>query len=111
MHLHNATLGKENLVFVDEAHFHLDCDEGYGWTIKGKRAWISSNSPGLKKVSFYGVYFYNQANVQIFPFLTANGDNTVDVLKKIRANFDNSSDSFFSPLCRNNKARNNQEKI
>ncbi len=86
-HLHNATLGKENLVFVDEAHFHLDSDEGYGWTIKGERAWVSSNSPGLKKVSFYGMYFYNQAKVQILPFLTANSDNTVDVLKKIRANF------------------------
>jgi len=87
-HLHNATLSKENLVFIDEAHFHLDCDEGYGWTIKGERAWVSSNSPGLKKISFFGVYFYNQAKVQILPFLTANGANTIEVLKKIRANFD-----------------------
>lgn len=88
VHLHNATLSKENLVFIDEAHFHLDCDEGYGWTIKGERAWVSSNSPGLKKISFFGVYFYNQAKVQILPFLTANGANTIEVLKKIRTNFD-----------------------
>jgi hypothetical protein len=86
-HLKNATLGKENLVFVDEAHFHLDCDEGYGWTIKGERAWISSDSQGRKKISFYGVYLYNQGKVQIHPFLAANGDNTIDVLKKIRSHF------------------------
>jgi hypothetical protein len=48
------------MVYVDEAHIHLDTDEGYGWTVKGKRAWISSSSPGLAKVSFYGIYFYNQ---------------------------------------------------
>ena len=83
----NATAGKENLVFIDEAHPHLDCDEGYGWTVKGKRAWVSSDSPGLKKVSFYGLYFYNQARVQMEPFLAANGDNTIEVLKKIRAAF------------------------
>lgn len=88
VHLQEAMLGKENLVFVDEAHFHLDCTEGYGWTVKGQRAWISSHSPGLKKLSFFGVYFYNQAKVMILPYLTANGDNTIEVMKKIRANFD-----------------------
>lgn len=33
-----ATQGKEQLVYVDEAHIHLDTDEGYGWTKKGERA-------------------------------------------------------------------------
>lgn len=85
--LASATEGKEQIVYVDEAHIHLDTDEGYGWTVKGQRAWISSSSPGLAKVSFYGVYFYNQGKVQIFPFERANGDNTLIVLQKIKDNF------------------------
>jgi hypothetical protein len=82
-----ATLGKEQLVYVDEAHIHLDTDEGYGWTVKGKRAWISSSSPGRAKVSFYGMYFYNQGAVQILPFERADGDNTMIVLQKIKEHF------------------------
>jgi transposase len=69
---------------LDEAHIHLDTDEGYGWTIKGQRAWISSSSPGLAKVSFYGIYFYNQGKVKIMPFDKANSDNTLLVMKAIR---------------------------
>ncbi|NER85424.1 MAG: hypothetical protein F6K42_39230 [Leptolyngbya sp. SIO1D8] len=49
------------LVYIDEAHVHLDTDEGYGWSIRGERFWVSSSSPGLAKVSFYGVYLYNLA--------------------------------------------------
>jgi transposase len=84
-HLAAVTQGKEQLVYVDEAHIHLDTDEGYGWSIKGERAWISSSSPGLAKVSFYGVYFYNQGNVNIYPVAKGDSDNTVEILKKIRA--------------------------
>ena len=43
------------VVYLDEAHVHLDTDEGYGWSICGERFWVSSSSPGLAKVSFYGV--------------------------------------------------------
>jgi aromatic ring-opening dioxygenase LigB subunit len=25
------------LIYIDEAHIHLDTDEGYGWSIKGER--------------------------------------------------------------------------
>jgi transposase len=85
--LKQATEGERLVIYIDEAHIHLDTDEGYGWTVKGKRAWISSTSPGLAKVSFYGVYLYNLGQVRLFPYLQANGDNTVDVLKKIRNEF------------------------
>ncbi|MGI2909308.1 winged helix-turn-helix domain-containing protein [Tolypothrix sp. VBCCA 56010] len=71
------------LIYIDEAHIHLDTDEGYGWSIKGERFWVSSSSPGRTKVSFYGVYIYNLGEVRIFPWDTANGLNTIDVLKKI----------------------------
>ena len=82
-----ATLGKEQVAYIDEAHIHLDTDEGYGWTKKGVRAWISSSSPGLAKVSFYGVYYYNEGRVQILPFERADSDNTLAVLKKIKEHF------------------------
>ena len=85
--LKEATDAKTLVIYMDEAHIHLDTDEGYGWSISGERAWIGSSSPGLKKVSFYGVYLYNKGEARIFPYLSANGENTVDVFKKIRAEF------------------------
>jgi hypothetical protein len=75
------------LIFIDEAHIHLDTDEGYGWTVKGERAWVSSCSPGLRKVSFYGVYIYNLGQVRIFPYEKAEKFNTIDVLKHLRTEF------------------------
>ena len=75
------------LMFMDEAHIHLDTDEGYGWSVKGERSWVSSCSPGLAKVSFYGVYIHNLGQVRIFPYDTANGLNTIGVLTQIRADF------------------------
>lgn len=75
------------LVFIDEAHIHLDTDEGFGWSVKGERFWVSSCSPGLAKVSFYGVYIYNLGQVMLFPYEVANGLSAIDVLKRIRAEF------------------------
>lgn len=75
------------LIFIDEAHIHLDSDEGYGWSVKGERFWVSSNSPGKAKVSFYGVYVYNYAKVKIFPYSKADQFNTIDVLKHLRTEF------------------------
>ena len=71
------------LVFMDEAHIHLDTDEGFGWSVKGERFWVSSCSPGLAKVSFYGVYLYNLGQVRLFPSDVANGLNTIEVLSRI----------------------------
>lgn len=81
--MHDETL----VIYMDEAHIHLDTDEGYGWTVRGKRAWVSSSSPGRKKVSFYGAYLYNRGETRIYPYLCADGANTIDVLKKLRAEF------------------------
>lgn len=75
------------LIYIDEAHIHLDTDEGYGWSIKGERFWVSSSSPGRTKVSFYGVYIYNLGEVRIFPYDTANGLNTIDVLNTLKTEF------------------------
>lgn len=80
---HNRCL----LVYIDEAHLHLDTDEGYGWSIKGDRFWVSSSSPGLAKVSFYGLYLFNVGQVRIFPYDCANQLHTVDVLESLRAEF------------------------
>ena len=81
-------LHKEDLlIYIDEAHIHLDTDEGYGWSVKGQRFWVNSSSPGLRKVSFYGVYIYNLGQVRIFPYDKAEKFNTIDVLTKLRAEF------------------------
>lgn len=85
--LHNALQHGQMLIYIDEAHIHLDTDEGYGWSIKGERFWVSSSSPGRSKVSFYGVYIYNLGEVRIFPYDTANGLNTIDVLNTLKAEF------------------------
>ena len=77
------------LIYIDEAHIHLDTDEGYGWSVQGERFWVSSSSPGRTKVSFYGVYVYNQATSRIFPYEKAEKINTIDVLKKLRVEFPN----------------------
>ena len=78
---------KRLLLYIDQAHIHLDTNLCYGWSIQGERFWVSSSSPGRKKVSFYGVYLYNQATTRIFPYEKAEKINTIDVLKKLRVEF------------------------
>jgi len=85
--LDNALQSGRLLIYIDEAHIHLDTDEGYGWSVKGERAWVSSSSPGLRKVSFYGVYIYNLGQVRIFPYDKAEKFNTIDLLKHLRTEF------------------------
>lgn len=75
------------LVYIDEAHIHLDTDGGYGWSIRGERCWVSSSSPGLAKVSFYGLYLYNLGQARIFAYDKADQFNTIDVLKRLRDEF------------------------
>ena len=87
--LKNATDNKQHLVYIDEAHIHLDTDEGYGWAVKGTPFWVSSSSPGLQKVSFYGLYFYNEGKVNIIPYDKGNSINTIDILKRVRARYSN----------------------
>jgi transposase len=77
---------RHHLVYLDEAHIHQDADLGYGWGERGKRFRVASSSPGLKaKVSFYGLYLYNEGQVRIWPYDRANGENTIDVLHRLRA--------------------------
>src|SRR3982751_2848787 len=74
------------LVYLDEAHIHQDADLGYGWSERGRRLWAASSSPGLTaKVSFYGLYLYNEGEVRLWPFPRANGAHTIEVLRRLRA--------------------------
>jgi transposase len=73
------------LVYLDEAHIHQDADLGYGWAERGRRLWVVSSSPGLAaKVSFYGLYLYNDGQVRLWPYSRANGCHTIDVLRRLR---------------------------
>src|SRR3954466_5189087 len=76
------------LVYLDEAHIHQDADLGYGWSARGQRFWVASRAPGLSaRVSFYGLYFYNEGQVRLWPYARANGEHTIEVLHRLRAAF------------------------
>jgi transposase len=84
--LAGAQRDRHLLVYVDEAHIHLDADLGYGWSERGQRFWVASTSPGLSaRVSFYGVYLYNEGQVRLWPYRRANGEHTIAVLRRLRA--------------------------
>jgi transposase len=84
--LEGAQRDRHLLVYLDEAHIHLDADLGYGWSARGQRFWVASTSPGLSaRVSVYGLYLYNEGQVRLWPYRRANGEHTIDVLQRLRA--------------------------
>ena len=84
--LDGAQRDQHLLVYLDEAHIHQDCDLGYGWGERGQRLWIASRSPRLSaRVSFYGLYLDNEGQVRLWPFPRANGEHTIEVLRRLRA--------------------------
>ena len=84
--LEGAQRDRHLLVYLDEAHIHLDADLGYGWAERGRRFWVASSSPGLSaRVSFYGLYLYNEGQVRLWPYSRANREHTIDVLRRLRA--------------------------
>src|SRR3954454_25292 len=86
--LAGAQRDRHLLVYVDEAHLHQEADLGYGWAERGQRLLIASTSPGLSaRVSFYGLYLYNEGQVRLWPFPRANGDHPMDVLRRLRPTF------------------------
>jgi transposase len=86
--LEGAMLGHHRVVYWDEAHIHQDADLGYGWSVRGERRWVCSNSPGLSaRVSFYGLYLYNEGQAEIWPYPRANGDYTMEVLERLRRRY------------------------
>jgi len=51
-----------------------------------KLSWVASTSPGLSaRVSFYGLYLYNEGQVRLWPYRRANGEHTIAVLQRLRA--------------------------
>jgi transposase len=84
--LDGAQRDRHLVVYLDEAHIHQDADLGYGWAERGQRFWVASTSPGLSaRVSFYGLYLYNEGQVRLWPYPRANGDHTIEVLQRLRA--------------------------
>jgi transposase len=83
--LAGAQRDRHLLVYVDEAHVHQEAGLGYGWAERGQRFWVASHSPGLSaKLTFYGLYLYNEGAVRIWPYARANGAHTIDVLRRLR---------------------------
>jgi transposase len=84
--LDGAQRDRHVLVYLDEAHIHQDVDLGYGWGERGKRFHVASRSPGLAaRVSVYGLYLYNEGRVRLWPYARANGEHTIAVLHRLRA--------------------------
>jgi hypothetical protein len=84
--LAGAQHDRHGLVYLDEAHIHQDAGLGYGWSARGQRFWIGSHSPRLAdKLSFYGLYLYNEGEVRLWPYARANAGHTIDVLQRLRA--------------------------
>ncbi len=86
--LAGAQRDRHLVVYVDEAHIHQDADLGYGWAKRGERFLVASSSPGLSaRVSFYGLYLYNEGQVRLWPYPRANGEHTIEGLRRLRAAF------------------------
>jgi transposase len=84
--LAGAQRDRHLVVYVDEAQIHQVADLGYGWAERDQRLWVASSSPGLSaRVSFYGLYLYNEGQVRLWPYPRANGEHTVAVLQRLRA--------------------------
>jgi transposase len=83
--LRAAKANKETLVFIDEAHIHQDADLGPTWCRRGQPFYVTSTSPGLERVSFFGAYVYNEAKVCIWPTERANASTTIEFLENLRA--------------------------
>ncbi len=81
---------RHRLVYLDEAHIHQDADLGHGWSARGQRFWVASHSPRLaNKLSFYGLYLYNEGEVRLWPYARAHGENTINVPHQLRAEWPN----------------------
>ena len=90
--LDGAQRDRHRLVYLDEAHIHQDADLGHGWGERGQRFHVASSSPGLSaRVSFYGLYLFNEGQVRVWPYPRANGEHTIDVLHRLRAAFPDGS--------------------
>jgi transposase len=85
--LRAAHSGKEKLIFIDEAHVHQDADLGHTWARRGQRYYVSSTSPGLARVTFFGAYVYNDRRVAIWPAARGNAVTAIDCLEYLRAAF------------------------
>lgn len=83
--LRAADSGKEKLIFIDEAHIHLDADLGYTWARRGQRYYVSSTSPGLQRVTFYGIYVYSDVKVGLWPAERGNTVTAIECLELLRA--------------------------
>src|SRR4029079_9539155 len=98
------------VVFLDEAHLHQDADLGYGWDERGQRLWIASRSRRLSaRVSFYGLYLYNEGQVRLWPYRRANGEHTIDVLRRLRAEFPDEALIVLWDAARSHSARSVRE--
>ena len=84
--LADAQRERHPLVHLDEAHIHQDAGLGHGWSERGRRFRVASRSPRLAdKLPFHGLHLHNEGEVRLWPYACANGEHTIDVLRRLRA--------------------------
>jgi hypothetical protein len=84
--LEGAPHDQHLLVYLAEAPIHQNTGLGRGWSERSRRLWMASHSPGLSaKISFYGLYLYNEGQVRLWPYPRAHGEHTMDVLRRLCA--------------------------
>lgn len=83
--LSEALRGERTLVFWDPAHIHQDVDTGYGWGPKDRPLFTASTSIARsKKVTFFGVYLYNEGKVWLRADKRANSRTVRNTLYELR---------------------------
>jgi len=84
--LTGARHDRHPLVYLDEAHLQQGTELGRGWSERGRRFRVASHSPRLAdRLSFYGLCLYNGGAVRLWPYARANGARTLDVPRRLRA--------------------------
>ncbi len=61
------------LIYIDEAHIHLDTDEGYGWSVKGERFW-SEFQFTRTQIGVPEFWHYNGNKLQVFVLQKSTGE-------------------------------------
>ena len=75
------------LVYLDEAHIHQDADLGYGWAAArpSGSGWPPARRVSRPRSRSTASTSTTKAQVRLWPYPRANGEHTIDVLRRLRA--------------------------
>lgn len=78
--------GEKILIYVDEAHFHRDLEQGWTWGRRGERTWGHSWGAKLSdRINWYGAYDFERGQCLIADLGKNTGEHTSEFLERIHA--------------------------